>query len=531
MAGMRLVAACLALTALSAQPPAVDLLIRNARVVDGTGNAAYTADVAVHQGFISAAGDLKGLPAKQSIDARGLVLSPGFIDIHSHGRAGIAGAVPQAENYIRQGVTTVIEGPDGSSPLPLGAFLRKVAAAKPAVNFGSFVGHGSVRGQVLGSVNRKATPEELDRMRELVRQAMQEGAFGLSTGLFYVPGNFAPVEEVIELAKIAGSMGGIHQSHMRDEADRIVESVRETIRIGEEGGLPTQVTHHKIIGRRNWGMSAETLRLVDEARRRGVDVSIDQYPYTASSTGTAAMFPQWALEGGAKALAERLAAPDQRAKIKAEIVRRILEDRGAGDPKNVALASCGFDASLAGRNLAEVTKLKGREVSVENAAETAIEIQLAGGCSAVYHAISEDDVVRILRHPQTMVASDGGVPVFGKDVPHPRSYGTFARVLGHYVREKKVLSLEEAVHKMSGLPARRLSLAGRGFIRPGMRADLVLFDPAAIADRATFTQPHQYAVGVDSVWVNGVATLLQGRMTGERAGQVLYGSGLAGAPK
>jgi dihydroorotase/N-acyl-D-amino-acid deacylase len=236
------------------------------------------------------------------------------------------------------------------------------------------------------------------------------------------------------------------------------------------------------------------------------------------------MFPQWSLEGGAKSLAERLGAAEQRAKIKAEIVRRIREDRGAGDAANIVFASCGFDPKLAGKSLAEVTKARGREVNFENAAETAMEIQLAGGCSTVYHAIAEEDVERILRHPWTMVASDGGIPVFGRDVPHPRSYGTFARVLGRYVRERKVLGLEEAVHRMTGLPARRMGLTDRGLVRVGMRADLVLFDPATVADRATFEQPHQYAVGVDAVWVNGVASLAAGRMTGARGGQVLRGS-------
>jgi dihydroorotase/N-acyl-D-amino-acid deacylase len=302
-----------------------------------------------------------------------------------------------------------------------------------------------------------------------------------------------------------------------------VESVRETIRIGEEGGLPTQVTHHKIIGKGNWGGSVETLRLVEEARARGVDVTIDAYPYTASSTGTAALFPQWALAGGAAALAERLGAPAQRARVKAEIVRRIVEDRGAGDPANVVMASCGFDPSLAGKNLAEITKRKGAEPTPENAAETAMEIQARGGCSAIYHAISEEDVERILRYPHTMIASDGGIIVFGRDVPHPRNYGTFARVLGRYVRERHTLTLEDAVRRMTSLPAGRFGILDRGLIRPGMKADLVLFDPDRITDRADFLNPHQYAEGVDSVWVNGVAELRGGRMTRQAGGRPLHG--------
>lgn len=497
-----------------------DLLIRDARIIDGTGAPWFFGDVAVRGGRVSAVGRLSNPLASETVDARGLALAPGFIDVHSHGARGIFDN-PSAENLIRQGVTTILEGPDGSSPLPLPPFFARLEAKPFAVNFGLLVGHGTVRQQVLGSENRQATPEELERMKALVEQAMKDGAFGLSTGLFYVPGNFAKSAEVIELAKVAGRYGGVHISHMRDEADSVLASVEETIRIGEEGGLPTQVTHHKIIGKKNWGRSVETLRLIHAARARGVDVTIDAYPYTASSTGTGALFPQWSMAGGSKALAERLGAPDQRARVKAEIVRRIIEDRGAGDPKNVVLASCGFDPSLAGKSLADVTRARGKPPTPENAAETAMEIQLKGGCSAIYHAISEEDVERILADPLTMVASDGGIPIFGRDVPHPRNYGTFARVLGRYVRERQILRLEEGVRKMTSLPAQRIGLYDRGLIRPGMAADLVLFDPAAIADRSDFLKPHQYATGVRSVWVNGAATMRDGQMTGQLQGRVL----------
>lgn len=504
--------------AVSLQAQSYDLVIRNARVLDGAGDPWFLADVAVAGDHIARVGKLGGVSAKWTVDAHGLTLAPGFIDTHSHARGGLQ-ATPQAENLIRQGVTTVIEGPDGGSPLPIRPYLDHLSG-RLGVNFGLMVGHGTVRSRVLGTQNRQATPEELEKMRALVRQAMLDGAFGLSTGLFYVPGNYASTEEVIELAKVAGSLGGIHTSHMRSEGAQVVESVKETIRIGEEGHLPTQITHHKIIGRRSWGLSRETLRLVDEARARGVDVTVDAYAYTASSTGTGALFPQWSLAGGAKALAERLDAPDSRARIKAEIVDRILHDRGAGDPANIVLASCPFDASLAGRSLADLAK---PSPTAENAAEIAMELQRKGGCSAIYHAISEEDIERILRYPFTMIVSDGGIPAFGKEMPHPRNYGAFARVLGRYVRERKVLTLEDAVHRMSGLPAQRFGLQDRGLIRPGMKADLVLFDPARIADKADYLHPHQYAVGVEAVWVNGVAALEHGRMTGKLGGRPLYG--------
>ncbi|MCX7603984.1 MAG: amidohydrolase family protein, partial [Bryobacteraceae bacterium] len=423
-------ALCLGLLLLPLCGQPYDLLIRNARVIDGTGAPWFRADVALRGDRIAAVGRLEESSARQVLDARGLVLAPGFIDAHSHALAGLR-RHPDAENLIRQGVTTVMEGQDGSSPLPLRSVLEEMERLRPAVNIGFFAGHGSIRSKVMNTEMRPPTAEELEQMKALVREAMQDGAFGLSTGLFYVPGNYAATEEVIALARAAAAFGGMHISHMRDETAGVLASVAETIRIGEEGGLPTQVTHHKIIGKANWGRSEETLRLVDEARARGVDVTLDAYPYTASSTGTAALFPQWALAGGAQALAERLSAPETRARIKAEIVRRILEDRGGGDPANVVLASCRFDPALAGKSLADLARARGLEPAPEAAAEIAIDIQRRGGCSAVYHAISEQDVERILRYRWTMIASDGGVVAPGEGAPHPRNYGTFARVLGH----------------------------------------------------------------------------------------------------
>lgn len=517
---MRLHAIVLLILSLALPLQAYDLLIVNARVVDGTGGPWYRAGIAIDGDAIAAIGLLSGATAKRIIDAQGLVVAPGFIDIHTHARRGIF-EVPTADNYVRQGVTTLIEGNDGSSPIPLKPFLDKLRATPISVNFGSFAGHGSIRAAVMGLENRKATPVEIERMKTLARQAMRDGAFGLSTGLFYVPGNYATTEEVIEIAKVVGEMGGMHISHMRDEGIHVEDSVRETIRIGEEGHLPTQVTHHKTIGKANWGKSAETIRLIEEARARGVDVTIDAYPYTASSTGTAALFPQWSQAGGQKELVKRLHDPTTRAKIKAAIADNIANGRGGGNAKNIVMASCGFDAALAGKSLAQITDVRGKTPTPDNAAETAMDIQEKGGCSAVYHAIDEGDVERILRYPFTMIGSDGEIPIFGKGVPHPRSYGTFARVLGHYVREFKVLTLEDAVHRMSAIPANRLGLEDRGVLRPGMKADIVIFDPAMVGDRATFLEPHQYAVGVRTVLVNGIPVLDEGKITASRPGRVL----------
>jgi N-acyl-D-amino-acid deacylase len=513
----------LAATMLRAQQPQYDLLLKNGRIVDGTGSAWFRGDLAVRGDVIAAIAPRIEAGATRVIDVRGSVIAPGFIDIHTHARRAIF-EVPTADNYVRQGVTTLIEGSDGSSDVPLAPFLAKLDALQKSVNIGSFIGQGSIRSQIVGRGNRAATADEVERMKSLVEQGMQDGAFGLSTGLFYVPGTFTTTEEVIELARIAGRFGGSHISHQRDDAAKVVDSVKETIAIGEKGGLPTQITHHKVIGKANWGKSVETLRLVDEARGRGVDVTIDQYPYTASSTSiAAALLPAWALEGGSEQTASRLKDPAQRAKIKVESVAMIRDERGGGDPRNVQLASCNFDTSLAGKTLADVTTQRGTEPTVENAAETTMWIVEQGGCQGIFHAMSEEDLERIIRHPATMIASDGEIPIFGRAHPHPRSYGTFVRVLAVYVREKKILALEEAVRKMTAFPAARLGLGDRGVLRPGLKADIAVFDPARVRDLATYVQPHQYAEGVSQVIVNGQVVFENGAMTAARPGRVVYG--------
>jgi N-acyl-D-amino-acid deacylase len=509
-------------TAAYAQAPApYDLVIRNGRIIDGTGSPWYRADVAVRGDTIARIASSISEPATRVVDANGQIVSPGFIDLHNHARENIF-ELPSADNYIRQGVTTLIEGPDGGSPVPLAPFLDKLDATQKSINVGSFVGQGSVREAVLGTVNRRPTPAELDKMRSIVEDAMKAGAFGMSTGLFYVPGAFTPIEEVIELAKVAAKYGGIHISHMRDEAFGVLDSVRETIRIGEEGGLPTQVTHHKIVGPRNYGKSVETLKLLDAARLRGVDATSDQYPYTASSNAfVASMIPQWAQEGGRPQMLARLKNPATRKEIGTETVRIIREERGGGDPKNVFLAHCDFDASMAGKNLADVARLRGLEPTIENGAEAAMWIVEQGHCQGVFHAMSEADLERVMRHPATMIASDGWVQILGRGVPHPRSYGTFARVLGVYVRERSVITLEEAIRKMTSFPAQRLRVGDRGVLKPGMKADITVFDPARVRDMATFEKPHQYAEGISSVIVNGQVVFDGKAMTAARPGRVL----------
>jgi N-acyl-D-amino-acid deacylase len=525
---MRTILAALTVLAISgiAQTQApYDVVIRNGRVLDGTGAPWFRADIAVKGDTIVRIARTITEPATRVIDAGGAIVAPGFIDTHTHARRGLS-QTPTAANYVRQGVTTVIEGPDGSSPVPIAPFFAELEKLPKSVNIGAFIGQGSIRSEVVGSVNRTATPDEIAKMEGMVDQGMRDGALGLSTGLFYVPGTFTPTSEVIALAKVAARYGGIHTSHQRDDASKVLDSVRETIAIGEQGGLPTQVTHHKIIGTANWGKSVDTLRLIDEARARGVDVTSDQYPYTASSTSiSSALIPAWALEGGQQSQRTRFADPIAREKVLVGIVGMIRDERGGGDPKNVQFASCGFDPTLNGKTLADATVKRGLTPTIEHAAETTLWIVQQGGCQGIFHAMSEDDVVRIMRHPATMIASDGEIPMFGRGNPHPRSYGTFARVLGVYVREKAVLTLQDAVRRMTSFPAARIGLGDRGILRAGMKADIAVFDPARVADRATFEAPHQYAEGFLWVVVNGQVVFDGKDMTEARPGRVFYGPG------
>ncbi len=505
-----------------------DVLIHGGRVINGSGNPWFAADLGIRGDRIAAIGDLSGATAEILIDAAGLVVAPGFIDPHTHAIRGIFD-VPTAESALLQGVTTLTEGNDGSSPWPIGEHYREIAELGISPNWAVFVGQGTIRSQVIGVEDREPSPAEIGRMKAMVAQAMEEGALGISTGLFYVPGSFTSTEEVIELSRVAAEHGGIYISHMREEASQLIESVNETIRIGEEAGIPVQITHHKVIGAPNWGAAVDSLRLVDEARARGVDVTIDQYPYTASQTGINALIPQWAQEGGINALLARLDSRETRQTIKNEVVERILFDRGGGDPANVFISRNSWDPTMAGRNLAELTIEAGMEPSPENAAEVVFEILRNGGATAVYHAIGSDDVDRIMRHPATAIGSDGPVGIFGEGAPHPRQYGAFARVLGHYVRERGVISLEEAIRKMTSMTAQRLSIQDRGLIAEGFFADLAVFDADEIIDRATFEDPHQYALGMKYVLVNGEIVVEDGAHTGSRPGRILHGPGYVGS--
>ena len=504
-----------------------DIIISNGRVIDGSGNPWYEADVAINGERIVRIGDLSSDTGSQVIDANGLIVAPGFIDPHTHALRGILD-VPNAESALLQGVTTLTEGNDGTSPFPVDEHYQTILDKQISPNWGIFVGHGTIRSQIIGAEDRDPTRDELEQMKDMVQQAMQHGALGLSTGLFYVPGSFASTEEIVELSKVAAEHGGIYISHMREEAAQLIDSVNETIRIGEESGIPVQMTHHKVIGVENWGSSIDSLRLVDQARERGIDITIDQYPYTASQTGINALIPQWAQEGGRVRMLERIESPETRAAIKNEVVLKILYDRGGGDPKNIFISRNTWDPSMTGKNLAELTVEAGMNPTPENASEVVFEILKGGGATAVYHAINTDDVDRIMQHPVTAIGSDGPVGIFGEGTPHPRQYGTFARVLGHYVRERAVLTLEDAVRKMSSQTARRLGIHNRGLLTEGYYADIAIFDADEIIDKATFEEPHQYAIGIKFVLVNGQVVVEQGRHTGRRPGKIIYGPGYTG---
>ena len=518
------------LLVLRAQEPRYDLIVKNARVVDGTGSPWFRGEIGIRGNQIAAIAQRIDAEASRIIDAANQVVAPGFVDIHVHALGGAVGQppavfpiveVPTADNYVRQGVTTLISGPDGFSPVPLRPALELIAKTGITPNLGTFIGHGSVRNAVFGSVNRAPDADELARMRTVVREGMRDGAFGLSTGLFYVPATFSKTDEVIELARVAGLMGGIHISHIRDEELGVEASVRETIAIGEQGGLPTQVTHHKTIGKATWGKTVDTLRQIDEARQRGVDVTLDVYPYPASATSiSAALMPTWAQEGSRADVLNRLQDPVTRRRIMVETIRILLDGRGGGDARNVMVSRCDWNSSLAGQRLDDVAVTRGKSRSVEEAADTALWLVENGDCGGIYFAISEEDIQRVLKHPASMVASDGQVVLFGRASPHPRSYGTFARVLGRYVRELKVLALEEAIRKMTSYPAQRIGLSDRGLLRAGMKANLVIFDPEAVRDMSTFEQPHQYAQGVTTVLINGQVVFENGMMTAARPGQV-----------
>jgi N-acyl-D-amino-acid deacylase len=496
-----------------------DLLIRGARIVDGTGSPWYRADVGVRDGKIAAVGSLDEISATRVVEARGMVLAPGFIDVHTHVEDEVE-MLPEAANFLRDGVTTIVTGNCGISETDLAAFFSRLETLGIGPNVASLIGHNSVRRKVMGTENRSAEAQEISRMQGLVDAAMRDGAVGLSTGLIYIPGTYSDTDEVIALAEVAARRGGVYATHMRSEGLKVFEAVAEAIEVGKQALIPVEISHFKIASPRMWGRAEEIIALVEKARSEGVDVVVDQYPYEWSSTSLGTTLPSWARAGGREKLVERLHDPATRARIVREMVER-LEADGYQDFSYAVVASHASDRSIEGKSIPEISAVRGRQPSLQNEIDTILEMMEAGGAKMLYHKMSERDVERILLYPNTAVASDGHIQDPGVGLPHPRAYGTNARVLAEYVRRRKLLTLEDAVRRMTSLPARTFGLQDRGLIRVGCAADMVLFDPERVADRATLTHPHSYSVGFALVLVNGSVVVENDALTGGRPGKVL----------
>jgi len=496
--------------------------------VDGTGSPWFVNDVAVDDGRIVAMGVHLQIQAARTIDAAGRILAPGFIDVHTHADRGIQ-ALPRADNFLLDGVTTVVGGNCGGSETDIAEWSRGLADL--GINVATLVGHNSIRREVMGLEDRPPTPEELQQMEALVEKAMEDGAVGLSTGLLYVPGTYADTREVISLARVAARYGGVYASHIREQGAELHQSIDEAVEVGREARMPVQISHFKVKGRTRWGTIGEALALVEAHRASGVDVMLDVYPYERASTNLGVNLPSWAIAGEVQEIAARIQDPDTRRRIVVEM-KAMLEGQGYDDYSFATVARYEPNPDWNGRTISEINRLSGREPTVDNEIATILEMMLEGGAagnaygaSMIYHYMSLQDVETILRYPNAMVASDGGVVAFGEGKPHPRSYGTNARVLADFVRERGLLTLEEAVRRMTSLPARTFGFLDRGIIRPGFVADLVLFDPARVRDRATFADPHQYSEGFDYVFVNGEAVVAEGKLTDARPGRFVGGGG------
>lgn len=522
------------------------LLIRGGQVYDGSGNPWFKADVGISGDTVTALGDLRNESAERIVDAAGLAVSPGFIDIHTHSDTSLL-IDGRGESHVRQGVTTAVLGNCGGSAAPLtdeavkgmeasvpasfpwrwrtmGEYLECVEKAGVSMNVAPLVGHGTVRDAVMGYQDREPTAQELAAMSGLVDAAMKQGCFGMSTGLIYTPGCYAKTPEIVCLAKVAAKHGGLYFSHVRGENDTLLPAIAEALQVGREAGIPVQIAHLKAMGSHMWGKSVEVLRMIDEARAEGTDVTFDQYPYTASATGLAATLPPWAQDGGKEKFLARLADPEARARMRKDMELGTPEWvsllKGVGWDKILITGS--RDSTLVGRSVADIAASRGKDgfdacfdMLLENAALVRI----------VFFNIGDEDLSRIMRHPAGMVGSDSsssavdGHLATGK--PHPRGFGTFVRVLGHYARDEGTIGLQEAIRKMTSAPAQKLRLRDRGLLRPGMKADVVVFDPNRVADKATYMDPFQYPEGIEFVLVNGQITVERGAHTGARAGRVI----------
>ncbi len=511
-----LIATAVAIGSLSAQPQPYDVLIKNGRVLDGSGNPWLAMDIGIRGGRIVEMGRLGAAQATRTIDATGLTVTPGFIDVHSHAADGLSGALKDARQLIAQGITTAMLNPDGGGPTDLRAQRIGFEQRGIGVNVELYVPHGSIRRQVLGMADRAPSADELTKMLALARNGMEAGGIGLSSGLYYAPGSYAKTEEVIALAKVVGEMGGVYESHIRDEADYsvgVVAAVDEVIRIAEEGHLPGIVAHMKALGPASWGLSMALVEHVKQARDRGVEVYADQYPYEASGTGiVGALVPRWAEVGGRDEMLKRIGGAEHD-RLAADI-RRSLQRRGGAETLVISLYRP--NRSLEGQTLAQVAAAMNKPPE-----EAAMDLLLKGDASLVSFNMAEEDIALIMRQPFTMTCTDGGLVPFGEGKPHPRNNGAFARKIHRYVTERGVVDLPFAVRSMTSLPASVYGLKDRGVLRPGAWADVLIFDPKNVRDTATYLEPHQLAEGMNYVLVNGAIEKDGATYTGKLGGRVV----------
>lgn len=502
-----------------------DIVLKNGFVVDGSGNPWFKADVAVKGNKIVKVGSIDESQAKRTIEAENLIVTPGFIDVHTHCDRRISG-IPTVDNYIRQGVTSVIGGNCGGHPFPLSVLFKNLEESGISVNFGCLIGHNTIRREVMSYKMEEPSKEEMERMKSLVDQEMRTGALGFSTGLSYLPGIYSKTEEIVELVSAVAPYAGIYATHLRNQGQHITEAIEEAIEIGESNGITVQISHIKLSDDAVWHEVERITNPVEKARRRGVEVTLDQYPYTATSSGFTSSFPSWAFEGGKEKFLERLKDRETYETIKSYIIqRRLTSTKGIDKLETIYISSYENNPEYEGKNLQEILVSQGKDPTVENGGDLIIDIEKDGGASCVFFQMDERDVEELMRLPYNMHASDGAVRELGIGVPHPRNYGTFARVISHYVRKKGILFLEEAIRKMTSLPAQTFRLRKRGLIREGMYADITVFDKELFRDRATFSDPHQYSQGLAYVIVNGEVVVENDKHTGKRPGMILYGPG------
>ena len=496
-----------------------DILITNGKIIDGTGNNWYYGNIAIKNGKIFKISRDVTVLAKKTIDAKGLIVAPGFIDVHTH-LEGDEDKDPEAKSFIYDGVTTCITGNCGSSETNIKKYLDWIDSLKLSINVATLIGHNDVRKAVMGRANRDATADEMKQMDNIVDKAMRDGAVGLSTGLIYIPGTYTKTPEIVELAKIAAKYNGVYASHMRDEGDSVTQAIEEALTIGREAKIPVEISHFKLSGQQNWGRSRETVPMIEAARKEGIEVTIDQYPYTASSTSISTLIPDEILADGQDSIKARL----QRPEIKKYVINSMLARLKKRKLKHFSYAVVAYyspDTTYNGKSIEQINLMKGRKHKVKEEAQTIIDIMIGGGASAVFHGMSEEDIKRIMQYPYNMFASDATIRILNSGMPHPRGYGTNARVLAKYVRDEKVLSLEEAIRRMTSLPAQKFQLKDRGLLREGYAADIVIFDEKEVKDVSTFEKPHAYSTGFHFILVNGVLTVENGKHTGTRAGKAL----------